>query len=315
MRWSIPATLNLAISGLVLALALALLYAGAHTRGLAFGACALGFAALGQTLFALIHEAEHDKLHPNRRVNDALGTVFSAFFPGSFSVLRAAHLAHHRRNRSDAELIDFYRPGESRLVKTLKYYALISGAIWIGAPLTSLALCLVPGRRFRGKPKEERSTDLATYLAFLDGVSFWRIRLEVLAAAAQWGLMAWALGLRAGPLAWQYAAFAFFWASQQYVYHVRTPVHRVEGTFDLRLPGWLRWAWLNLNYHLTHHRDVTVPWLYLPAAAARPPWRPYLRTWLDSWRPPRPIERAWPQRFLARGPLPEPSPPEFREPA
>ncbi|MCB9759760.1 MAG: fatty acid desaturase [Alphaproteobacteria bacterium] len=309
----IPGGLNLALTAGVFAASLGLLGLGERLGGLGLAACALAFAVLGQTNFALIHEAEHDKLHPRQGVNDAAGVLLSALFPGSFTVLKAAHLMHHRRNRSDAELIDFYRPGE-RWAKTLKYYTLISGAIWVGSPLVSVALCFVPGRWFRPDPGRAKGTDLTTFLSFLEGVNPWRIRAEVALTVGLWAAVIPMLSLSWTTLALVYATFAFFWASQQYVYHVRTPLHLVEGSFDLRMPRWLGWLWLHFNYHLTHHRTVSVPWLYLPEVAQEQPWRPYLRTWLTSWRPPRPVLAAWPERFVARGPLPAPAPPEFSGP-
>ncbi|MCB9791352.1 MAG: fatty acid desaturase [Alphaproteobacteria bacterium] len=307
----IPSGLNLALSAGVFLTMLALLPLGQALGGLGLAACALAFAVLGQSNFALIHEAEHDKLHADKRVNDAAGALLSALFPGSFTVLRAAHLMHHRRNRSDTELIDYYRPGE-RLAKTLKYYTLISGVIWVGSPIVSVLTCFVPGRWFKADPEHEDSTDLASFLVFLDGADPWRIRAEVALTLGLWAAMLSIVGLSWTTLVLFYGVFAFFWASQQYVYHVRTPLHLVEGSLDLRMNPALGWLWMHFNYHLTHHRRPKVPWLYLPQVAEQAPTQPYLRTWLTSWRPPRPYARAWPQGFIARGSLPADPPAEFQ---
>lgn len=313
--YPIPARLNLTLCVAVAGSMVGLLWGASRASELWLQLlCGLGFAVLGQTCFALIHEAEHSKLHPHRGINDAAGVLLSALFPGAFTVLRAAHLAHHRRNRSEVEFIDYYHPHESRLLKTLKYYALISGVIWIGSPLASLATCFVPARHFAADPERQSGVDLGSFLTFLAGASRRRVRQEVLITLALWALMVPLLGLTVAGLGIAYAAFAFFWASQQYVYHVRTPLHLVEGSFDLRMSALSQRLYLNLNYHLTHHRAVQVPWLYLPQAAQEPPWRPYLSTWLASLRPPRPAAMAWPPRFIARGPLPSPVPEEFRRP-
>ncbi|MCK6520179.1 fatty acid desaturase [Myxococcota bacterium] len=314
--WPIPSGLNLVVTALVvvgqlLCLALA-------THGGAWGWTLLGalvYGTLGQPAFALLHEAEHGKLHPNPRVNEALGALLGALFPGAFSILRAAHLLHHRRNRSEEEMIDLYRPGE-RLKKTLSYYALISGLIWIGSPLLALALCVVPWPKVGGGPAAgPRNIRLAEFLSFLEGVRPWAVRAEVTLTLALWAGLAWGLQLALWPTLACLAAFATLWASQQYVYHVRTPLHLVEGAFDLAMPRWMSLFYLRFNYHLTHHRQPMVPWLYLPEVAEEPPWRPYGLTWLRSWAPPRPMSAAaWPSTWQRRGPLPPDPPPELRRP-
>jgi len=100
-----------------------------------------------------------------------------------------------------------------------------------------------------------------------------------------------------------YAAFAFSWSSQQYIYHVRSPRHLVEGAFNLRLSRPFELLYLNFNYHLTHHRAVSVPWIHLPRVAGRPPVREYWMTYLKLWAPPEPVSSAWPVQFQARGQL------------
>ena len=52
-----------------------------------------------------------------------------------------------------------------------------------------------------------------------------------------------------------YAAFAFSWSSLQWVYHMRTPLDRIEGAYDLRAPAVVRLLFLNFNYNLAHHRQ------------------------------------------------------------
>lgn len=313
--WPIPSGLNLALTTLVLGGQLLALAAATHVGG--WGATALAalvYGTLGQPAFALLHEAEHGKLHTNPRVNEALGVVLGAMFPGSFSILRAAHLLHHRRNRAEEEMIDLYRPGE-RLKKTLSYYALLSGLIWLGSPLLALALCVAPWPKTAAAAEGPRNIRLAEFLTFLEGVRPWSARAEVAVAVGLWAGLAWALSLSLWPTLACLGAFATLWASQQYVYHVRTPLHLVEGAFDLAMPRWMSLFYLRFNYHLTHHRQPMVPWLHLPAVAEEPPWRPYGLTWLRSWAPPRAMSAAaWPSAWQRRGPLPDDPPPELQRP-
>lgn len=89
----------------------------------------------------------HDKLVRSRRWNVWCGIVLFALFPGSYHFFEIAHLVHHHRNRSDAELEDYVLPGESPWVKRVVYYLLICGLFWLLVPLTSLVLALTPVRR------------------------------------------------------------------------------------------------------------------------------------------------------------------------
>ncbi|MBI4815814.1 MAG: fatty acid desaturase [Deltaproteobacteria bacterium] len=301
-RQAVPANLNVALSLAQIAASVALLV-GASTFGFSVlgAACVITFTFVMQTGFSLIHEAEHDKLHPTRWVNDALGILTAAIFPGSFQFMKVAHLSHHRKNRSDAELVDYVRNGESFALKTIQYYALITGVIWLGVPLLSALIALTPS--FGSEPTDETpKSGAALYLQFVREARPYRVRLELIFVVTLWTLILKVLPISFEALAVSYGAFAFSWASQQYVYHIRTPRHLVEGAFNLRLPRALELLYLNFNHHLTHHRNVMVPWIHLPELSERPE-RAYLATYLDLWRPPEPVERAFPVQFQAKGPL------------
>jgi fatty acid desaturase len=141
------------------------------------------------------------------------------------------------------------------------------------------------------------------YLAFVRELGAWRVRGEALVVVA----LGWAL-FRVFHLEWPavcacYAAFGFSWSSQQYIYHVRSPRHLVEGAFNLRLWRPLELLYLNFNYHLTHHRGVSVPWIHLKAATEDLPTAGYLATYGRLWAPPRSVSEAWPVEHQARGRL------------
>ena len=97
------------------------------------------------------------------------------------------------------------------------------------------------------------------------------MRRDLLVTAIVWVAAFPLLHLRLALVAICYAAFGFSWASQQYIYHVRTPRHAVLGALDLKLWRPLRWLYLNFNYHLTHHLAVWVPWNHLPSIAPQQP--------------------------------------------
>lgn len=289
-RWPIPGRLNLAITAALTAAWLGLLVLASVGTWPVAVAAAVAFSFVMQGGFSMIHEAEHDKLHPDRRVNHLAGTLLAAQFPGSFSFMRGAHLLHHRRNRSDAELVDYVRPTESRAVKTAMYYGLVCGLVWVGVPLLSVLIAITPRAVLQLRPST--SSSASEYLNALLALPGWRVRAEGLATLALWAA-AFAVGLDPARVALCYAAFAFSWSSQQYVYHVRTPRLLVDGAYDLALWAPLRWLYLNFNYHRVHHRDVRIPWLYLDRIDPAPT-RGYLATYLALWAPPEPVDRAVP---------------------
>jgi fatty acid desaturase len=86
-----------------------------------------------------------------------------------------------------------------------------------------------------------------------------------------------------------YAAFAFSWSSLQWVYHVRTPLHPVEGAYNLRLPRPVRWLFLNFNYHLTHHRRPNLRWQELYRTSDARETQPLWYRWLGIFRCPQPL--------------------------
>jgi fatty acid desaturase len=304
-QYPIPGTLNTVLAVGQIVLSFALLGAASHARALWVTALfALAFAFFMQLGFGLAHEAAHSKLHSRPAVNEGLGILLYSLFPGSYHLFEIAHLVHHRRNRSDAELEDYVLPGEIRWRKRAAYYLVLCGLFWFLTPLALLTLALIPGSSIQMPAPGENSGVLLRYMQFLNSVNPRRIRRDLLVTIVVWTLATLLLHFKLSHLGLCYAAFAFCWASQQYIYHVRTPRHVVLGALDLHLWRPFELLYLHFNYHLTHHVAAWVPWIYLPKIAAEPPTRGYLATYLEQWRPPQLLETAWPPCFQASGPLP-----------
>lgn len=306
-QYTIPSRLNLAITVAQVLVSVALLWCASWAwrtdrMGVVLLA-ALAFSFVMQTGFSLLHEAEHRKLHANRRVNDALGFVCAAMFPGSYQLLTVAHLNHHKVNRSDAELVDYVKPGESAMLKWLQFYGLITGLIWLSAPVVTLVICLTPTRLLQAGLTNGKNSTVARYLAFIQKAGANRVRSETALAVVLWTATWMTLRLNWEAVVICYAAFAFSWSSQQYIYHVRTPRHLIEGAFDLKLWRPMQWLYLNFNYHLSHHRAPNVSWLHMPEVADVQPTQGYLLTYLKLWGPPQPVEQAWPVDHQIRGAL------------
>ncbi len=291
----IPAALNLVLVALALGLALACLWLASHA--LSLGLClaaAFVFSYANHTLFALLHEAVHGVLHPDRRVNEALGRVLAAMFPTGLGLQRAFHLGHHRRNRTPAEQFDYLRPGDRPLLKRAQWYAILTGLYWAFVPLGALAYLVSPrlfrARGLRGTGALARQTSAEAMFAGLDGAPSGRLRLEILFSLALQAALAAALGLSLGGWLLCYAAFAVNWSSLQYADHAFSRLDVREGAWDLRVNPLVRLVLLNYTCHRAHHKHPEVPWIHLPRHVDERAVRPaYLATWLAMWAGPRPL--------------------------
>ena len=255
-----------------------------------FAMLLLVFVLMMQGVFSLMHDAIHGNGHPDARVNHGVGIVSAALFGTAYTLFRINHEGHHLRNRSRAEVAEYFYPNDHRAWKTLKYYFAILGGIWLASFLALFVLPLVP-YRWIGR-LDTRSTSMNGYSQSFAEFSArdWQIqRVECLATLLFWALAIGLFGWRLDVLATIYAAFAFSWSSLQWIYHMRTPLDRVEGAYNLRAPTPVRWLFLNFNYNLTHHRHPGLPWQKMHEATDLRETQPILARYLGVFRPPQPL--------------------------
>ncbi|MGB0497451.1 MAG: fatty acid desaturase family protein [Rubricella sp.] len=228
------------------------------------------------TLWALIHEAIHGRLHRDRAVNDALGRVLSILFGCPFQLLRLGHLQHHRFNRTPlnaGEVVFGGRPGPA---DRLRHHALLLGGFYLAEVLASV-LSLLPRSLYErvvrfgfGRTDAEgRTMWSAAQVQLLRRKGRRRMRMDGAAVVLLWiasfllyGGFWWmvALGL---------ALRAVIVSSFDNAYHYANPLGVTEAGHNLSLPRWAE-AWiLNYNYHAVHHGRPHVPWTELPAEFAR----------------------------------------------
>ncbi|MBC8126397.1 MAG: fatty acid desaturase [Gloeobacteraceae cyanobacterium ES-bin-144] len=83
--------------------------------------------------------------------------------------------------------------------------------------------------------------------------------------------------------------FGIMWSAMQYVHHFGTSRDVMNGAVNLRTWRWLDVLWLNHNWHLRHHQQPTVPWIYLPfLEAGETETRGHiLAAYWKMWRGPR----------------------------
>jgi fatty acid desaturase len=265
-------------------------------------ALAVAFGVLMNSVYAVIHEAEHRMLFANRSVNDAAGVVMALFFPAPFHLLRQGHLGHHMRNRSDDEAFDLYFPEEHPVWKRLQLYGILTGFYWLVAVLANVVVLVVPFVLRRDHFSFDRPS-----AAFMDALNprYNRIiRLEAIAIIVLHAAIVWGLGISPLRYAVMYAGFGVSWSAMQYVHHFGTTRHVLEGARNLWIWDPLDRLWLHHNWHLTHHKHPTVPWIHLPAIGAREnpkrgflPWH-YLRMWRGPRRAATRVENRYAGRVI-----------------
>ena len=292
----IPGALNLALAAAASASVLGLLAFASHTSSWGWRiAAAVAFSYVNNTIFSLLHEAVHGHLHPHPRVNEAAGRFLAAFFPTGLGFQRVCHLGHHRRNRTDAEVFDYILPGESRLLKTVQWYGILTGLYWLLPPLGCLLYLVWPGffhlpERLRNT-RWSRQTSTAAMLSGFEGAPERTIRLEILFSFAFQAACIWLLDLSAAGWLACYAAFGFNWSSLQYADHAFSERDVHDGAWNLRVNRLVQYLFLNYHHHKAHHRDPQIPWVHLPKHVDFTEKRPsFLSIWLRMWLGPR----TWP---------------------
>jgi fatty acid desaturase len=243
-----------------------------------------------QGVFSMMHECFHRSGHRRPRLNGAMGVLASTLFGSSYTLIRVNHEGHHQRNRSDAELAEFILPGERPAFKSGLYYFAILGGIWLGSFAGTLLLPFVPFRQVRSFAVRLVSMDgYNRSFAEFDAKDWQALRWQALLGVCFWvgsvHLFKWDWRL----VALAYACFAFSYSSLQWIYHMRTPLDRVEGAYDLRLPAPVRWLFLNFNYNLSHHRRPRAAWQELHAQVDLRETQPLWRRWVSVFRPPEPL--------------------------
>jgi fatty acid desaturase len=234
-----------------------------------------------------MHEAVHGVGCSSPRRNELLGIVCGWAFPTSFSMQRLAHIGHHRRNRTDQELYDYYLPGQSRLVRNLWLYTgNLFGLYWWSVVLGNLLYLLAP-RVYRSRFFVQRyapALGFGHYVADLAQLPVLRVWGEIALAFGYQALIFYSLDLNALWTLVCYSAFALHWSVLQYADHAWSARDVRDGAWNLKVLPLSRWVALNYHYHLAHHQHPEVPWYELPGLvnpAIRQPsfWRVYFSLW------------------------------------
>jgi fatty acid desaturase len=285
---AIPKRLNLAILLAQLAAIAGCIFAVRQVQsGWGLALLAAVFGIVMNSVYSIIHEAEHGMLFSNRRWNDFAGVGMALFFPAPFHLIRQGHLGHHLRNRSDDEAFDFYFEGDHKLWKFLVLYGIVTGLYYVVVVLSNIVFLILP---FRSDKKYWHVDQAST--AFMEALNprYRRaIWLESAAAVALHTGLVWLLQIPVLHYAAMYAGFGLMWSAMQYVHHYGTERHVTRGARNLWIWKPLDLLWLNHNWHLTHHSHPSVPWTGLPQKAAEGSTARTFLPWayLKMWRGPR----------------------------
>ncbi len=284
----IPNRLNAAILlGQLVAVSVCLWAAARVEHVWALAALAVVFGIVMNSVYSIIHEAEHAMLFSNRWCNDFAGVCMALLFPAPFHLVRQGHLGHHLRNRSDDEAFDFYFEGDHKVWKILVWYGIITGFYWVIVVLSNVLFLILPFKEDKKYWQVDRAS--TAFMEALNPAYGWCIRLECAAAIALHVTLVWLLHIPVGNYLIMYAGFGLMWSAMQYVHHYGTERHVTRGARNLWIWSPLDLLWLNHNWHLTHHQHPSVPWIHLPPTDAEGDTRRgfLLTAYLKMWRGPR----------------------------
>lgn len=285
----IPSLTNAAILVVQLGLLSACFYAAAHvTNWWGIAGLTFFFGILMNSVYSVIHEAEHRMLFRSPVINDAWGVFMTLFFPAPFHLLRQGHLGHHMRNRSDDEAFDLYFEGENPLWRHIQMYGILTGCYWIMVAAANPVVMLCPW--LLQKKNFEFDRQSAAFMESLNPRYVRIIQAEALAVCLLHTAIVWGLGIPIWHYLIMYFGFGFMWSAMQYVHHYGTERHVTRGARNLFIWLPLDKIWMNHNWHQTHHEHPTVPWVYLPKLGKEEGRenRGFLVTaWLKMWRGPR----------------------------
>ncbi|MGB0681543.1 MAG: fatty acid desaturase family protein [Magnetovibrionaceae bacterium] len=231
------------------------------------------------TSWAVLHEAIHGGLFPNRSANLRAGRVLSILFGSPFRLLRFGHLTHHKLSRTAFDRSEAYDPAKtSWLSATVYHFGRIFGGLYFAEVVASLLALLPRGQAekmaiaFFGLPDAVREgeklpdTGASAVKALVNGSNLREMRIDGIAAL---GLIA--LGFAAYGEQWM--LFAGYFLARGFLIslldnapHYGTPISDRTWSYNLGLPGWAGALILYFNLHRVHHRAPYLPWNHLPRA-------------------------------------------------
>ncbi|MGD8568201.1 MAG: fatty acid desaturase [Gammaproteobacteria bacterium] len=295
-----PSVLNVIILSLCIIATLLLLWLGSQATllwALVYG-IVMSFVLL--TNYALMHEAAHYNLHKQPRFNYLLGTLSAWFFPMSFTIFQVTHQVHHRCNRTDYEMFDYYYPDGNRWLKRAQWYSILIGLYWPTIPVGTLLMAVFPKLAVSPVFKKARSTQVL--FDDFGKAEILKVRLEVFGGIVFWWIIISILQLNPLHVVVMYLCFGVNWSTRQYVTHAFTPRDVVNGAFNLKVGFAMRHILLNGHWDLVHHQHPDLPWTQLPEQGRKQEYEPslsYWRQYVELWLGPKEYTQPGPKPLTA----------------
>jgi fatty acid desaturase len=209
----------------------------------------------------------------------------------SLTLLKNMHLKHHKQNRTTVELFDYYGPTESKFLKYFVWYGILLGVFGFYPIIGTFLLALVPSSWILPLFKSTNSTK--SYLENFSSHESFAIRIELLLIIGFYLALIYLLRIDAAIIALFLILSACNWSTRQFIEHAFTPLHVIEGGYNLQHNRWMSWILLHREWDLNHHRHPQVPWIYLPQLAGSEDRRfGYVAQYMRMWRGPLPAESA-----------------------
>jgi len=235
--------------------------------------------------WALLHEAIHGHLFSADKWNTRGGRLLGVLLGYSFDAVRFGHLGHHRFNRHSLDRPEDRQGKSWRAAAPFYYFNLFFGQA-LGSMLGSVLFLLPAPAALALFRRTMRAPDVAPLQAaglryFGDTTRRWRMRLDVLLAAALFAAALWTWGPR-WPLL--LACLLARWMTLSILDnapHYGTPRDSNLYAPDMRAPSWVSGVLLNGNLHGLHHAQPDLPWRELPARFAETQGR-YATAWLTT---------------------------------
>jgi fatty acid desaturase len=229
----------------------------------------LPLALLSNPFWSLLHEAIHDLLHSNRRVNTFIGRCLAVFFGSPFRILRLSHLLHHKLNRLPVEGTEYYdRNKTTKAAAAPGYFFQILTGLYLVEVLSPIVFFLPRAwlQRFKDLYLSAHSVSAILMQNWLGAEALREIRADGLLTLAWLSLSFWLYGEHWPMVLALLLARGFLISFLDNVYHYATPVGDVFYAKNLRLAAPLAKSLLNFNLHGIHHLNPAISWINLPKA-------------------------------------------------
>ncbi|MCL8266446.1 fatty acid desaturase [Leptospira weilii] len=225
-------------------------------------------AILSYTLWALIHECVHGNFSNSRNESHLTGRILCILFGTPYQIVKTAHLMHHKYNRAEGERIEYLKKddGGPIFVQNLFYYIrLFLGAYFLevsGGFLLSLPLPLTTN------VARKHISKFPIYKAFFKQIQkpeiVRELRIDTFFILLLYGTalyfsetMIWFLGAVVFLRGW---IVSFL----DHSYHYGKELDNVYSAYNLSLPKFFSFLFLNFNYHRVHHHFPGCSWNRLP---------------------------------------------------